>query len=393
METPYNNPDISTYLSHYPVGHRLSCATALTIIGINTLHRSFLPLKDLWYIANSPPSPLQHQLSLLKQELSTYQKLSEPRKRPRQKSTKPNETPRFRENGITYKCSSPKPVKPSSKSPFKQTPKSRNTSPLQRNIPRYLQHIDSKIRGDVRKDIALYKTLLKDEATSRLYESRYNKENRAPSRDPEFPHINLTELFQSEAPTQISEIEVQTSYDIPRSKATTEQTTQFPPRTVTILDSSEPSNLYLEGTFTLLEHSAKEEFPFDKDFETPRYPAEPRRSELLKESSEVLNIATHFLNDPFLASLCGAQDSSEFSSNECIKSQPVPPLDLFTSHSSGPIHRDEFNRIHKLSKDTSSRRVTSPMQLYSPSPSPSLYEGKFMGPMYQDIEYRNFFNK
>ena len=211
-------------------------------------------------------------------------------------------------------------------------------------------------------------------------------------------------------PRTTQEIDVQTSIDqqvIPELKLFD------PPRNPTenssiLLEESKSNSMQtnqliftstLEGTFTHLEQSkiheeAEDSIPFDKDFETPRYPSESRHSKVHSSSHEepdVLAIANKFLKDPFMAGLWG---HSIESSNECVKSQPVPPLDLLGSEDLKPRNKWGYEKeneavyAYKPFKESNSRQLSSPIMVETPSPQS--YDDKFMGPMYQDQEFARF---
>ena len=174
---------------------------------------------------------------------------------------------------------------------------------LPRQIPRYLQNINSKIKPDVQKDIGTYKLL-----TENYQENSIEKDS-----------LSLIDLTDK---------------------------TQFHKENLSIFDKdgSKPNFFYmdienkgsvdanisvLEGTFTdqsIKKRSKISESYLEKVIETPRYPTEIKKDQ---QENGVLDIAENFLSGPLMAELCNM--SLNISTEEkCLKSQQVPPLDLLS---------------------------------------------------------------
>lgn len=377
MDFIYSHPKIFEFLSDYPKTQWPDLIIAAILNGIPYTkpppESSSLPL-------------LRQQLNSMKEELEKLNKsLDEPQKSlkvitkrlqpeqktPKKKEIQPEETPRF------SKQNPPKSISPSrslktekSVSPLRrksinshkhQKPPSRS-----RQIPRYLKNVDSKIRPEVQKDIAHYKSLIESVGEESVEKSSLslldlsNKDTRKSSQG---------RFFESS-------MSKSNSFEVRLTNT-------------------------LEGTFTNQEimHKAKpsNEIPVDRDFETPRYPSEIRRE------PEILEIAENFLAGPLMAELCLNNGRDVDAHERCVKSQQIPPLDLLSNDEQIVPFRKRWEEATKdigkkgsdlpKSKDfrmnTSSReflsgRSSAMMMVQTPSPIP--YDEKF-GPMCQDASY------
>lgn len=238
-----------------------------------------------------------------------------------------------------------------------------------RQIPKYLQNVDSKIKPEVQKDIAHYKSLVDSAGDDSIEKSS----------------LSLIDLSEKE--TRKSS-QGGGFFDSSMSKSNS-----FEVRLTNTL----------EGTFTNQEIVRKArpstEIPIDRDFETPRYPTECHKE------SEILEIADNFLTGPLMAELCAFNERQGENSSRCIKSQQVPPLDLLSSEEHIMPFRKRWEeatkdigrkveeikskdfRLNTTSREFYSGRSSAMMMVQTPSPIP--YDEKY-GPMCQDASYSKY---
>lgn len=380
MDFIVNHPVISEFLHQFPSEHWDNLIISAILSGIPHLisHKPAPEQSSLPY--------LRQQLSSMKEELEKLNRsLEAPKSSLRSLKKVPakdlkqfkdtEETPRFQRQSPFKVSQSPLRLNPSSKntSPirYKSTSKIRTTKPPKpRIIPKYLQNIDSKIRSDVQKDIAHYKSLLENNPEDSIEKNS----------------LSLIDL--SDKDTRKSGF----------FESTESKSNSFSINSDTRLVTT------LEGTFTNKEKVYKNhpstDILVDRDFETPRYP-----TEYLKENqeSEVLEIAESFLSGDLMAELCGL----DLDRSKCTKSQQVPPLDLLSSEENITPFRQRWEEATKDigkkweldGKSRDYRRNTTSREFYSgrssaimmvQTPSPIPYDNK-LGPMCQDASYSKYF--
>lgn len=380
MDFIYSHPKIFEFLSEYPKTKWPDLIISAILNGI--------PYTKPPPESNSLPL-LRQQLNSMKEELEKLNKsLDEPQKSlkvitkrlqpeqktPKKKEIQPEETPRF------SKQNPPKSISPSRS--FKTE---KSVSPLRRKsinshkhlkppsrarqIPKYLKNVDSKIRHEVQKDIAHYKSLIESVGEESVEKSSLslldlsNKDTRKSSQGGFFD----------------SSMSKSNSFEVRLTNT-------------------------LEGTFTNQEiiHKTKpsNEIPMDRDFETPRYPTEVRRE------PEILEIAENFLAGPLMAELCFINGKDMNAHERSVKSQQIPPLDLLSNDEqitpfrkrweeatkdigkkNSEIPKSKDFRINTTSREFFSGRSSAMMMVQTPSPIP--YDEKF-GPMCQDASYSKY---
>ena len=396
MDFILKNPVISKFLQQFPKQDWNDVLISAILSGI-----PHVPVVSQTRSVSDPSSLpyLRQQLTSMKEELEKLnQSLEAPKtsiksmnksssrekeiKIPKTSNVKVEETPRFQKQSPHKSSVSPIRTKDPSKnvSPvrYKSTSQWRTTKPppKPRAIPKYLQNVDSKIRCDVQKDIANYKSLIESNPEDSIEKNS----------------LSLIDLSDKN-PTKGSRAGF---FDSSESKSNSFS-----------MNSEVRLTNTLEGTFTNQEIAYRsqpaQEIPVDRDFETPRYP-----TEYLKENpeSEILEIAENFLSGQLMAELCSSMDSNS-ERNKCAKSQQVPPLDLLTSQESITPFRQRWeeatkdigkkweieNQTRDYRKNTTSReffsgRSSTTMMVQTPSPIP--YDNK-LGPMFQDASYSKYF--
>ena len=382
MDFIYSHPKVFEFLSSYPKSKWPDLIIAAILNGIPYTKpppdSSSLPL-------------LRQQLNSMKEELEKLNRsLDVPQKslkvisrklQPEQKTPKKireqqvEETPRFsKQNPKSISpCRSFKSEKPVS--PLRRrsinSHKSLKPPSRARHIPKYLQNVDSKIKPEVQKDIANYKSLIESVGEESIGKSS----------------LSLLDL---------SNKDTHKSSQGGFFESSMSKSNSFEVRLTNTL----------EGTFTNQEviHKARPstEIPVDRDFETPRYPTEYHRE------PEILEIAESFLSGPLMAELCSFTEKSLETHERCIKSQQIPPLDLLSNdeqikpfrkrweeatkdignkkNNDQAIKSKDF-RVNSTSREFFSGRSSAMMMVQTPSPIP--YDEKF-GPMCQDASYSKY---
>jgi hypothetical protein len=385
MDFIYYHPQIFEFLKSHPQSKWPELILSAVLAGIPHMQVPQEPsaLPHLRQQLNSMKEELEKlnkSLDEPKQSLRTLSRKLQPEQKTPKKIEKSEETPRFSKQipksispgriSRTAKPVSPlrtrspgnvntaKPAKPPSRAGRLSRP---------RQIPRYLQNIDSKIRSEVQKDIAQYKTLLDSAVEDSLEKNS----------------LSLLDL---------SEKETRKSSQGGFFESSMSKSNSFEVRLTNTL----------EGTFTNQEivHKARpsNEIPIDRDFETPRYP------EYAKES-EILEIAENFLTGPLMAELCAFNEKQAETRERYVKSQQVPPLDLLSSEEQimpfrkrweeatkdigkkGEEPKSRDFRINTTSREFFSGRSSAMMMVQTPSPIP--YDEKY-GPMCQDASYSKY---
>ena len=395
MDFIFKHQEISKFLQQFPQQAWNDLIISAILSGIPHIP---VPPQSKYLPEQSSLPYLRQQLTSMKEELEKLnQSLEDPKnsirainkssskhkeiKIPKTSEVKVEETPRFQKQSPYKSSVSPIRTKNTSKntSPvrYKSTNQWRTTKPPSkpRVIPKYLQNVDSKIRPDVQKDIASYKSLIESNTED------YIEKN----------SLSLIDLSDKD-PIKGSRAGF---FDSSESKSNS-----FSMNSEVRLINT------LEGTFTNQEMAYKskqvQEIPMDRDFETPRYP-----TEYLKENqeSEVLEIAENFLSGPLMAELCSMDLNLETSI--CTKSQQIPYLDLLSSEENITPFRKRWeeatkdigkksdieNKSREYKKHTTSRefysgRSSTTMMVQTPSPIP--YDNK-LGPMFQDASYSKYF--
>jgi hypothetical protein len=450
MDFIFDHPTISKFLLQFPSEDWKSII--ITTI-LNGIPHTQIPIKNPSDKQQSSLPQLKEQLNSMKEELERLNKsLEEPKnslksmkkappeiKTPKKVDRRNEETPRFQK--ISPHKNSASPIRNKQNSRHSSPARNRsmnswktNKPPMKpRVIPKYLQNVDSKIKVDVQKDIANYKTFCE----SMREES------------PEKSSLSLID-FLEKPPSN----ELQRKSDLTPGKS----------NSFTI--NSEARLNTLEGTFTkqTISHKVQssDEIPLDKDFDTPRYPTEFKKDPIEKnpskapqlqphiqfsqdepirsphlpqykslpqkipdvlssedpyidpdqsireedlQPSNVLQIADNFLSGPLMSEFCSFDNSSERSRQ--ISSQQVPPLDLLGSDENFMTFRQRWDEAIKNIRqklDTDSRRKdyrknTTSREYYSgrssgmmmvQTPSPIPYDNK-LGPMCQDASYSKYF--
>lgn len=445
MDFVIAHPIISKFLVQFPIEAWKSVIITTILNGI-----PYTPVPTQKNI-EKPPSPLPHlrqQLNFMREELERLNKsLDAPKIELKQTTKKKHmhirtqkkiegkneETPRFQKVSPHKKSTSPirnkrikklsSPMRNKSISSWKMI-----KPPMKpRIIPKYLQNVDSKIRYDVQKDIANYKSLCES-----MREESIDKNS-----------LSLTDLSEKDAHK-----DTQGLY-----KHTEAKSNSFSVNPNPRLNS-------LEGTFTKKSNykvQSSNEIPLDRDLDTPRYPLETTKDPIerlsyqisstdsdsqnksqslnplkmscqLKDTPEILSsedrytisdpslreedlqqsnileIADNFLSGSIMAEFCSIENSAEVSKS--VKGQ-VPPLDLLGSDENSMSFRqrwedaikdirkkwDNDNKSRDSRKNTTSRefysgRSSGMMMVQTPSPIP--YDNK-LGPMCQDASYSKYF--
>jgi hypothetical protein len=381
------HPAIHKFLSQFHQSKWNEMIISAILIGIPILSQ------QLFYQPDQASIPiLKQQLKSMKEELDKLNKsLEDPKnslkalkkhtvenKILRKHDGKLEETPRFQKYSPHKNSVSPirtkRSIKNSSPVRYKSTSQWRTAKPpiKPRFIPKYLQNVDSKIKCDIKKDIATYKSLIESNTEESMYKNS----------------LSIIDLSDKDTRKESQG----GFFDSTESKSNSFS-----------INSEVRLVGTLEGTFTKQDISHKgqpsNEIPLDRDFETPRYPTE------YNKESEILDIAENFLSGPLMAELCNLENSSE--RIRCIKSQQVPPLDLLSSEENSTPFRQRWEEATKeigkkwdhdlknkdYRKSTTSRefysgRSSAMMMVQTPSPIP--YDDK-LGPMCQDASYSKYF--
>mmetsp|Transcript_8600 Transcript_8600/g.12745 ORF Transcript_8600/g.12745 Transcript_8600/m.12745 type:complete len:463 (+) Transcript_8600:1407-2795(+) len=461
MEEVLSHPVISNYLSYFPTDQRSSAAIATFLIGINSLQGVETNIDAIWNLAKKPPK-IQQQLNSMKEELrkltcfmhSNTQTTPAQRKPPLQRQTvkhRVEETPRFRDARATpspkgqrkhkhpnRSASTPKnpptmkqpPLKIQSRSPVsKQTP---------RKIPVYLKKVDSKIKQEVHKDRNQFKVLMAMNKQPEIPISHSSEEKAFAETEKHYEPQDFVSSTQDSSKANLKNSAIQT--EEPEESLESRSQNLFESSSI-LLEESKANSLYtkmipldnsLEGTFTKLESQSLENtgtsIPYDRDFETPRYPSETKRSksEATQDENELMEIADKFLHGPIMRQFSKGEELTiitEESPEDCTRSMPVPPLELFSSadsykpfrirweeatknicknsclgsENSTPDPSLDFHQLHKKSQEMFLSEFyrkrpegsSSPMLLETPSPTPFSYDEKLI-PMSQDALYAKF---
>lgn len=151
LEALSRNREIREFLGRYPTQQWKECLEAVVLVGIHALEEPTPRVEDLWVQANEGKRYGQSEGENLRSSSAPHHRqgslvLGKPpavqRSIPRAPIQRLNEgTPRFKQEFIQAEREH-------------QPTKTRSSH---RNLPRYLQSVQSKIRGDVKKDIAYYR--------------------------------------------------------------------------------------------------------------------------------------------------------------------------------------------------------------------------------------------
>ena len=389
MDFIINHPTISNFLNQFPSENWKEILIEAILRGIPHISPS---LHNNYKDDQSSLPLLRKQLNSMKEELEKLNKsLEEPKnslkslgkkpppeiKTPKKSERKTEETPRFQKHSPNKYSISP--IR--SRVPSKTISQERNKSssqwylakpqPKPRTIPKYLKNVDSKIKYEVQKDIANYKSLIESMPEDSIEKSS----------------LSIIDLSDKDIKKESQAV----FFDSNESKSNSFS-----------MNSEVRLITTLEGTFTNQDIAHKiqpsQEIPIDRDFETPRYPSEYHKD---NQESEILEIAESFLTGTLMAELSNLNTSID--RKKCIYSQQIPPLDLLSSEENITPFRQRWEEATKdigkkwetdgktkeNQKSTTSRefysgRSSGMMMVQTPSPIP--YDDK-LGPMYQDATY------
>lgn len=342
------NAHVVEFLQLYPKPEWRSCIEYALVIGISTLKRDYpvaltsAQLRNLYdqtlHDLAKPQLPnvramissLKEQVALLDESYNQADQaltsmlnvggyVERAEEKPRQAVRKlrspkvGGETPRFNLTEATKRSPNSRPSRPASTSPYIGTSIKATYSPAlhnalldsRRKLPGYLKNVPSKIKREVRRDIASYKA----------------KEN-IPLDD--FGHSQLQ---------QYSEYSQRGLYDDPCSTSNYILETLEEGRSEDSMSLQGLSGLHQLESFDdtgrkidarSLQGRPKDSFKpkLDLDFETPRNP--PQVPPL--EETDVLKIADSFLSDPLMA-----QISSGRSDRLKSKTMPTSPMTFISS--------------------------------------------------------------
>ena len=387
MDFILSHPTVYKFLSKHPKEDWNDLILSAILNGI-----PYLSSSSNYFKSEQTSLPLlKQQLNSMKEELEKLNKsLEEPKNSLQQLKKKPEgKTPKKFENRAEdtprFQKISPNKISVSSvRNKNKDASPLRNKSVTQwrsskppskpRIIPKYLQNVDSKIKHEIKKDVAHYKSLIES-----LPEDSISKNS-----------LSIIDLSEKDPVKD----HPASFFDTNESKSNS-----FSMNSELRLINT------LEGTFTNQDIAHKshpsQEIPIDRDFETPRYPTEYKKD---FQESEILDIADNFLSGQLMAELCSFESSSE---RRCIKSQQVPPLDLLSSEENITPFRKRWEEATKdigkkgesEGKGREIKKNTTSMEFYSgrssammmvQTPSPIPFDEK-LGPMYQDASYSKYF--
>ncbi|CAG9331992.1 unnamed protein product [Blepharisma stoltei] len=349
LESLSGNLAIKDFLYLYPRSQWARCCELLMVIGISAIqnrYSGFVSVSELETISHGSPLPLAAQMPGIKAQLkgmieeidnynndpaekefkrsSSVNNLKNKRP-PRSSVNKEIPGPILMESTPKFRCLDEVFSKPKGKDSSRSKENS-NRSPLKtikpstmqqpkgtphRKVPKYLQNVDSKIRCDVKKDIQKF----------------FNPDKKLLS---EFQWISDEEIQRNPSPTLES--------------ITSREDTNFP--------NKKP---LFEDTFTYTETDENQS------------PGPKIKKKLPEQdfSSEVIQLADEFLNNPLI---------SHLSRRESQKSSPIKPLKTEEIMPQIPFgdYSDSF--------DGTSKRIKTdrmPSRSYNPSLGNSLYKENY----------------
>lgn len=300
LEAFSRNSEIREFLGRYPTQQWKQCLEALVLIGIHTVEETAPTVEDLQIQANRGVYQSQPDLQSLRSNSAPHHRpgsltLGKPpvvqRSIPRAPVQRWNEgTPRFKQEFV---------------------PAERDTCQMRvragtrggKTLPRYLQSVRSKIRGDVRKDIAYYRYQLQanpaEPVTGSIRSSGVH-----PHDSPVGSQLHLESLTESRAPGYLRPVDI-----LPK-----------PVNERTFLTEPNTSLKHADELFSQLsDNSFQRPIKEETEAQVRALRATMDRSQESafseEETGDLIHIAEDFLRDPLMAHLARKdQDSFKESS-------------------------------------------------------------------------------
>lgn len=307
LEAFSRNSEIREFLGKYPTQQWKQCLEALVLIGIHTLDEVAPAVEDLQKQANRGVYQSQQELLGLRSSSAPHHRpgsltLGKPpvvqRTIPRAPVQRWNEgTPRFKQEYMQAERESIQ---------MRTRPISKAGKPL----PKYLQSVQSKIRGDVRKDIAYYRYQTQTNPAEPVSTSiRSSGVHASPQHDsPTGSQLHLESLTEHRAPAYTRPADI-----LPR-----------PVNERTFLTEPNTSLKHVDELFSQLSDNSfqrpiREETDAQVRALRPRSPLDRSQESAFseEETGDLIHIAEDFLRDPLMAHLARkdpGQDSFKESS-------------------------------------------------------------------------------
>ena len=302
LEAFSRNSEIREFLGKYPTQQWKHCLEALVLIGIHTLDEETSTVEDLQRQANRGVYQSQPDLQSLRSSSAPHHRpgsltLGKPpvvqRSIPRAPVQRWNEgTPRFKQEFVQAE---------------RENCQGRVRAGTRggKTLPRYLQSVRSKIRGDVRKDIAYYRYQVQtnpaEPGTGSVRSSGANQHD-----SPAGSQLHLESLTESRPPAYLRPTDI-----LP--KPANERTFLTEPNT----SLKHADELFSQLSDTSFQRPIKEETDAQVRALRTRSPLDRSQESAFseEETGDLIHIAEDFLRDPLMAHLARKdQDSFKESS-------------------------------------------------------------------------------